>query len=140
MKIKLDHINLTVADIQSSVDWYAKIFGFRLVEKGVGSYGQNWAIIASNDCMIAMNEYKDKSPADHEPETAFHRMYHFGVRVSDLKEWEKIVRQNKLELYYGGVISYPFSRSWYIHDPSGHEIDVSYTDGPELRFPKDYPG
>jgi catechol 2,3-dioxygenase-like lactoylglutathione lyase family enzyme len=136
MKIKLDHVNLTVQNIQESVDWYAKIFGFKLAESGIGTRGQPWAIVASDDSMIVMNEYKNKAKADQESEVDFHKIYHFGIRVSDLATWENIVKENNLDLYYGGVVNYPFSRSWYVHDPSGHEIEVSHTDGPELRFPR----
>ncbi|MEK6773510.1 MAG: VOC family protein [Bdellovibrionota bacterium] len=135
MKIKLDHINLTVHDIKESIDWYEKIFGFKLAERGIGTRGQSWAIVASNDSMIAMSEYKDKSKADQESEVDFHKIYHFGIRVSDLAAWEKIVKENDLRIYYGGVVSYPFSRSWYIHDPSGHEIEVSYSEQEFLQFP-----
>ena len=135
MKIKLDHINLTVKNIQESIDWYSKIFGFGLVEKGIGPLGQPWAIVALNDSMIAMYENKDKLNADLEDESNFHRINHFGIRVSELGEWELLVKEHNLKLYYGGIQSYPFSRSWYVRDPSGHDIEVSHTDGIELRFP-----
>lgn len=134
MKIKLDHINLTVQNIKESIDWYERIFGFKLVETGIGTRGQPWAIVAFNDSMIAMNEYKNKSIADQELEVNFHKINHFGIRVSDSAVWEKIVKENDLRLYYGGVINYPFSLSWYIHDPSGHEIEVSYTSQESLPF------
>jgi catechol 2,3-dioxygenase-like lactoylglutathione lyase family enzyme len=136
MKIKLDHINLTVKNVSESIAWYSKAFGFQLVEKGVGSYGQPWAIVASNDSMIVMGEFPEKSNADLEPESKFHRINHFGIRVTDQTEWEKIVKENRLKLNYGGVIHYPNSRSWYVEDPSGHEIEVSHTEGGELIFPK----
>lgn len=135
MKIKLDHINLTVQDIKESIDWYKKIFGFKLAETGIGTRGQPWAIVASNDSMIVMSEYKDKYKADQESEVGFHKIYHFGIRVSDSATWEKIVKENDLRLYYGGVVNYPFSRSWYVHDPSGHEIEVSFTAHEHLQFP-----
>lgn len=106
MKIKLDHVNLTVQNIQESIDWYAKIFGFKLAESGTGTRGQPWAIVASNDSMIVMSEYKNKSKADQEFEVDFHKIYHFGIRVSDLATWENIVKENNLRLYYGGVVNY----------------------------------
>jgi catechol 2,3-dioxygenase-like lactoylglutathione lyase family enzyme len=135
MKIKLDHINLTVRDLAESIEWYSKIFGFKLVEQGIGSRGQSWAIVACNDSMIVMSEYKNKQSAEEAPETAFHKIYHFGIRVSDLMSWENVVKEFRLKLFYGGVIEYPFSKSWYIHDPSGHEIEISHTNEAELRFP-----
>lgn len=135
MKIKLDHINLTVGNLKESTEWYSKVFGFAQVEQGIGSRGQPWAILASDDSMIVISEYSEKQNADAAPENSFHRIYHFGIRVTDRKTWENKVRDFKLTLYYGGVIDYPFSSSWYVHDPSGHEIEVSHTKDGQLKFP-----
>lgn len=135
MKIKLDHINLTVHDINQSINWYEKVFGFKLVEKGIGSKGQPWAIVAENDSMIVMNEFKDRSLEDETRPATYHKIYHFGIRVSDVKTWERTVKENNMALNYGDVVQYPHSRSWYVRDPSGHEIEVSYTEGETLRFP-----
>ena len=65
---------------------------------------------------------------------AYHRMLYFGIRVPSELEWEKIVLLHKLKLYHGGKFQYPHFLSWYIVDPSGYKIEVSYAgDGP-LRF------
>lgn len=138
MQIKLDHINLTVRDLQQSIEWYAKIFGFKQVEHGIGTKGQRWAIVESNDSMIVMSEYKDLKTADTENAEGKHRIYHFGIRVSDLTAWESKLEKYQLKLNYGGVIEYPFSKSFYINDPSGHEIEVSYSSEKKLRFPNQF--
>lgn len=135
MKIKLDHINLTVQDIKESIQWYERIFGFKIVERGIGTRGQPWAIVASNDSMIVMSEFKLELNTNHQQGMDSHKIYHFGIRISDSEVWEKKVKDNNLSLYYGGVIQYPFSRSWYVHDPSGHEIEVSHTQFESMRFP-----
>jgi len=135
MTIKLDHINFTVANLTESINWYGKIFGFKLVESGITTQGVRWGIIALNDSMICMSEYADRVPADSFDNKSAHRIYHFGIRVSDVEPWRQIVNEYELKLYYGGVIEYPSSQSWYIHDPSGHEIEVSYTALERLQFP-----
>ncbi len=136
MKIKLDHINLTVQNIQESITWYSKIFGFELVEKGIGKDGEPWAIVNSDDSMIAMGEVKGKLSPQISDDSQFHKIYHFGIRVSNSSQWEKIVSENNLRIFYGGVVDYPHSKSWYIHDPSGHTIEVSCTEGEKLKFEK----
>lgn len=135
MNIKLDHINLTVRDLQQSIEWYSKVFGFRKVEQGIGTRGQPWAIVALDDSMIVMGEYKDLKPANTESVESQHRIYHFGIRVSDQKAWEEKLKTFQLRLNYGGVVEYPFSKSYYISDPSGHEIEVSYSGDQALKFP-----
>jgi catechol 2,3-dioxygenase-like lactoylglutathione lyase family enzyme len=135
MLIKLDHVNLTVSDLEQSIYWYSKIFGFSEVEKGVGTKGQHWSIVASNDSMIVMTEQKDLKPADTKNTEGKHRIYHFGIRVSDEKAWEDRIKTFQLELNYGGAIEYPYSRSYYVNDPSGHEIEVSVSQQEKLQFP-----
>src|SRR5262249_32392119 len=94
-----------------------------------------WAIVAMNDSMICMTEYAGRVLADHHDDESFHQIDHFGIRVSDVDQWLQIVNEHKLRVYYGGVVEYPYSRSWYVQDPSGHAIEVSYTDQERLQFP-----
>ena len=135
MKIKFDHINLTVGNLDEGITWYESIFGFKFVEGGVSQEGKRWAIVAYDDYMICMTEYSDRKKADAVDDSDAHQLYHIGIRVSDVNEWQDKVNRLNLKLYYGGVVEYPNSRSWYVHDPSGHEIEVSYSGGKSLQFP-----
>jgi catechol-2,3-dioxygenase len=92
-------------------------------------------IVAFNDSMICMTEYGDRVAADKVEDRSVHQIYHFGIRVSDMAAWQQTIQDNELKLYYGGQIEYPSSKSWYVHDPSGHEIEVSYTAQERLQFP-----
>jgi catechol-2,3-dioxygenase len=135
MTIKIDHINLTVKNLKESMDWYGKMFGFKIVESGKTQKGTKWGIVAFNDAMICMAEYKERKIASKEDDESVHKIYHFGIRVSDEAKWKQLIHTNNIQLQYGGVIEYPYSKSWYIHDPSGHEIEVSFTDKEILEFP-----
>lgn len=135
MKIKLDHVNLTVRDINESIDWYGRIFGFEPVERGVNQNGRPWAIVAHDDSMICMTEYRERQSAARQGEIDFHQFYHFGIRVSDESEWRAKVEKFAVKVRYGGAYEYPHSLSWYVEDPNGHEIEVSYAGGERLRFP-----
>ena len=138
MNLKLDHINLTVSDLDASIDWYSKIFGFKLVEYGGRGTPESkrWAIVACNDSMICMGEWPKRKNADEKiSQDTFHKIYHFGIRIFDIKLWEKKIQQHNIKIFYGGVSDYTHSKSWYVRDPNGHEIEVSYTDAPELKFP-----
>lgn len=126
---KLDHVNITVRSLEESVAWYRKIFGFRLVESGTSVYGRKWGIVESGDTMICMTEWPKRVPTERADEDAGHRIYHFGLRVADAEKWRETLAANELRLFYGGEVQYPRSRSWYIHDPSGHEIEVSHASG-----------
>jgi lactoylglutathione lyase len=134
MAVRLDHVNITVNNLEESILWYHNIFGFEKVEGGVNGFGRAWAIVACEDSMIAMHESADRRSADTNGDMSVHRVYHFGLRVEDAEAWRAVVREYGLRLYYGGEVAYPHSRSWYVHDPSGHEIEVSCTGGGVLRF------
>ena len=135
MTIKLDHINLTVEDLKNSIEWYKKVFGFELVESGTTPEGIKWGIVAFNDSMICMTEYTGRTPANIFEDKSLHQIYHFGIRVSNLEEWLKVIQENQLKIYYGGEIKYPTSNSWYVQDPTGHEIEVSYAVQGRMQFP-----
>ena len=111
MKFKLDHINLTVASLEESIDWYKKIFGMELVEEGHEDE-KKWAIVARNDSMLCLHEIvAGEATPNYESR---HKINHFGFRIPDRKKWEDIVKKYKLELFYGGVNHYPHSTSWYV--------------------------
>ena len=134
MTIKLDHINLTVENLKDSVEWYQKIFGFEIVESGITPKGIKWGIVGSSESMICMTVYSGRIAADKAEDRVGHQIYHFGIRVSDIVHWQQTIQNNSFKLYYGVQIDYPTSKSWYVHDPSGHEIEVSYTAYERLQF------
>ena len=135
MNFKLDHINLTVSKIDESLEWYGKVFGLELLEHGISPENRRWAIIGRNDSMICMTEHKDRESSANYDQDRHHQIYHFGFRIPDLEEWKEKVKIHNLKLYYGGVNEYPNSLSWYVKDPSGHTIEVSFTESDTLTFP-----
>ena len=134
MDLKIDHINLTVSQLENSVNWYKKIFGLKLVQDGI--YGQEtkirWAIVAHKDSMICMHEVKGRKSAGENKQKSFHHIEHFGIRVSNLKLWKKKIKFFKLKPV---VVKYPYSISYYVDDPDGHGIEVSWTKSSTLYFP-----
>ena len=65
MQVKqLDHINLSVADIDASVAFYRSNFGFEVVEEG-RSYGVRYSIIRSGDRGDHGDPGRTASPAHH---------------------------------------------------------------------------
>lgn len=120
--IRLDHLNLTVHDLDETTAWYERVFGFTLAEEGVWE-GVRWAILRSGDTMLC---------AYHRPEFHFmendglrnrplHGIRHAGFRITDESRWRETIERERLEVE---EIVYPHSRSWYVHDPTGYEIEV----------------
>lgn len=130
MKIQIDHLNMTVENLGKSIDWYGSIFGFEPVEKGT-YMGSPWTIIRKDETMLCLYEDSGKKLEQTEDHL---RIFHFGLKISDREAWEKTVQEKKLKLLYGGLNRYPHSISWYVEDPSGHEIEVAYWDNNEVKF------
>ncbi len=136
MAIKhLDHLNLTVHNIEESIAWYRAVFGFEVVERGIRN-GQPWGIIRSGEATLCI--YQD--PARQGPGRfrtdgqARHVIYHMGFRITDREAWLERLREHELELEFGGENRYPHSTSWYVSDPTGYSIEVVLWDDDEIRF------
>lgn len=124
--IQLDHLNLTIKDLDETVAWYARVFGFEVVERDVQD-GVPWAVLRAEDAMLCVYEYPERKHLDRFAlgERGLHGMNHFSLRIEDVPEWQQIVERESLEVLYGGVVEWPHSRSWYIKDPTGNEIEVT---------------
>ncbi|MCB0421376.1 MAG: VOC family protein [Bdellovibrionales bacterium] len=134
MKIKFDHINVTISNLEESLSWYQNILGMRLLEKGVKPDGSRWAIVGLDESMICMNEYPNRSRANSFKFENY-QINHLGIRISDEKEWLRRVEDFHLDLLYGGLNQYPHSKSWYVADPDGHEFEISFTNNQPMKFP-----
>ena len=136
MKVQtLDHLNLTVSNLEISIVWYAKIFGFNVVERGVRDSGP-WAIIRSGDALLCIYEDPTRlSPSRFRLDgQERHVIYHFGLRITDREAWLSTVKDNNLELEFGGENKYPHSSSWYVADPTGYSIEVALWNENIIRF------
>ena len=126
---QLDHINMSVKNLNESIQWYNKVFQFQLVEQGRSS-GIPYAILKSGESMLCIYEQPGlKNPADSK---GFHRTYHFGLRITDRESWENTVKEEKVDVDHEW--KYPHSYSWYVNDPSGHEIEVVLWDKNQIQF------
>lgn len=129
--LKLDHLNFTVNSFAETAEWYKKIFGFEIVEQGLNESKKPWGILRNGDAMLAITE-NDKKKVDESDE--FHRIYHFGLRITDKEDWEQKLKEYKLKTYFGTPVRYPHSYSWYVKDPTGNTIEVVHWDDDEIRF------
>jgi catechol 2,3-dioxygenase-like lactoylglutathione lyase family enzyme len=133
MSVKhLDHLNMSVANLAASTDWYGRVFGFQKVEGGVIE-GRPWAILRSSDALLCLYEHKQRKVPDPE-QHGHHGLSHFGLRIDDRAAWEATVNREKVEVAYGGAHPWPHSTAWYVTDPTGYEIEVALWDGDRVQF------
>ena len=127
---QLDHINMTVNNLRESIQWYKNLFSFELMEKGISANNNSFAILRNGNSMLCLYEFPHfKSPSEN---MTYHKSFHFGLRINNRNEWEKIIEQKKVEVTH--TASYPHSFSWYILDPSGHEIEIVSWNKDQIKF------
>jgi catechol 2,3-dioxygenase-like lactoylglutathione lyase family enzyme len=132
----LDHLNMSVRDLEASVTWYGRVFGFRKVEEGITDDGVTWAIVRAGEAMLCLYEHPRRELLDGAALLArgLHGLNHFSLRVSDPEAWKVAAEREGVEVRYGGAIEWPNSTSWYVLDPTGYEIEVAAWDDDAVRF------
>ena len=63
-----------------------------------------------------------------------HQINHFGITLTHEKEWIENIKKHNIEVMYGGQIEHKYSTSWYVVDPTGHEIEVSHWKNNNIKF------
>ena len=123
---RLDHLNLTVRSLEETVDWYGRVFGFELVEDGQYE-GRPWGIIRSGDALLCIYERPsdELEPPKQRKAAGRQGINHFALTITDREAWEATIEREDVEVSYGGEITWPHSDSWYVHDPTGYEIEVA---------------
>lgn len=123
----IDHLNLTVRDLDESIDWYRRVFGFELVEREVQD-GQPWGVLRSEggtgSAMLCIYQAPGREMLDRFAlrDRKMHGLSHFALRIHNRSEWEATLAREQIKL--NDVVEWPHSSAWYINDPTGYEIEV----------------
>ncbi|MBX9670602.1 MAG: VOC family protein [Candidatus Obscuribacterales bacterium] len=134
MNVKhLDHLNMSVRNLDETEDWYKRVFGFEIVESGLRS-GMKWAIMKSGEALLCIYEYPNLAKPDKVSDHSPHTINHFGLRITDRSKWQETINRERVRVLYGGEVRYPSSTSWYVIDPTGYEIEVALWDQDQVSF------
>lgn len=121
----IDHVNLQVTDLDASIDFYRRVFGFKVLEDGRGIPPGGWAIVGlAGAVYLALGVTKDSSPAQGK------RIVHFGLVIEDALSTLEQLKKERVTVVPRGpggstILPYPRSQSIYIRDPDGHEIELT---------------
>ena len=134
----LDHLNLTVRDLAESLRFYSDLFGFEPVERFDPTSGDPypWVIVRSGEAMLCLYEHPNLATAPRYPEAPIvQEVRHFALRIRDGAAFARLVQERRLPLVFGEPIRWPHSTSYYIEDPTGHQIEVVAWDDDTICFP-----
>lgn len=116
----LEHVNLTVTNVERSVGFYRDLFGLDLRWEGTTNDGKRAAHVGDDRCYIALFEAKSGGRADSDYDRV--GFNHFGFVVDDLDESRK--RLEALGASPHSEADYEPGRRLYFLDPDGVEVEL----------------
>ena len=119
----LEHVNFTVSDLDRSVDFYTRLFDFKVRWKGHLPDGRPAAHIGDDRQYLAL--FEAASPGQVETDMTKVGLNHFGFVVESLDEMK--FRLVELGVSPGEELEYEPGRRLYFFDPDGIEVELVET-------------
>ena len=119
----IDHINMNVKNLDESIEFYKNLFGFE-IRKDDNSQNKLDApskIIGNDSIKLCLYEVPDMSPKGG--------ITHFGFSIENFDDILQKCKEFNVQVLYEGPIDWEKSRSIYIVDPSGYELELSQISG-----------
>ena len=117
----IDHVALSVTDVERTAQWYIEVLGFEHRHKDV--WGGVPTFIGKGTTALAL--FPLRSNARSTPNTAAPiRMLHLAFRATRqnfLRAQEELKRRG-IEFEFQ---DHDISHSIYFHDPNGHELEIT---------------
>lgn len=117
----LDHVALSVRDVERSAQWYADVLGFKRQHEGM------WdgvpIFVGNGGAAIALFPARDKAGSTSHERAAV-RTLHFAFRADRenfLRAQDELTRR-KISFDFQ---NHEISHSIYFRDPDGHEIEIT---------------
>jgi catechol 2,3-dioxygenase-like lactoylglutathione lyase family enzyme len=116
----IDHIAMSVRDVERSANWYIDVLGFEHRHKGV--WGGTPTFIGKGTTAIAL--FPPRSSANSSSQPAEIRMLHLAFRA-DRKNFlcaEEELKRRGIQFEFQ---DHEISHSIYFRDPDGHELEIT---------------
>lgn len=122
MKTHLEHLNVTVPDINATADMLVQVFDWHIRWEGASKNDGRSIHVGTQDSYIAL--YHPGTPLQDAQNTYVrtHGLNHIGVVVDDIDAVEARVKALGLTPYSHG--DYEPGRRFYFDDESGLEVEV----------------
>lgn len=118
----IDHVNMKVKNLKKSTDFYKNLFGFEIKqEENPNKTDVPSKIIGNQSIKLCLYEVPDMSPEGG--------IAHFGFHITNFDEIIGTCERLGVQILFGGAIDWEKSKSVYIVDPSGYEIELAKIPG-----------
>ncbi|PBO85414.1 MAG: methylmalonyl-CoA epimerase [Thaumarchaeota archaeon] len=113
---------MKVKNLDESVEFYKNLFGFVIKqEENQNKIDTPSKIIGNDSIKLCLYEIPNMSPEGG--------IAHFGFNVENFDEVISKCEELGVEILYDGVINWEKSKSIYIVDPSGYELELGEVSG-----------
>ena len=119
----MDHVNMNVKNLEETIKFYQNLFGFE-IRKDDNSPNKMDApskIIGNDSIKLCL--YEDPQVV---PEGG---IAHFGFHIENFDQILDKCKELNVEVLYDGPVEFEKSRSVYIKDPTGYDIELSEISG-----------
>ena len=116
----LEHVNLTVSDLDRSVALYCDLLGLHVRWKGLIDGERLGAHVGDDRCYLAL--FQASAPGRAEQDYSRPGLNHLGFVVPDLDEARRRLEQLGATVHYEA--DYEPGRRAYFLDPDGHEVEL----------------
>ena len=118
-ELKLDHVAVTVSDLQVSFAWYEKVLGFTLFHK----WNTTW-MISLGDNRIGLFQRSSAPRIDDLDNKIAIQHFAFGTDAEGFMYFQR--RLTSLNLSYEGPEDSGIAHSIFLNDPDGHQVEITY--------------
>ena len=121
----IDHVALSVRDVQRSAQWYNDVLGFERQYEDV--WGDYPVFVGKNDAAIALFPIRSSPPSDGvavATSASPIRVLHFAFRA-DRKNFLEAQKELKSRGIKFEFQDHQISHSIYFEDPDGHELEIT---------------
>lgn len=116
----LEHVNLTVSDLDRSIAFYCDLLDLHVRWKGEIDVDRLGAHVGNDTSYLAL--FQATKPGDVENDYRRVGINHFGFVVDDLDEARRRIAQLGARIHLEG--DYTPGRRIYVFDPDGHEVEL----------------